>query len=71
MHSLQAGVCSCCSLTAYTAFHVCLLVSMLLPLCRFSKTASGVTLQELGLGRGKEARVDSRVEVDFVLRQAC
>ena len=28
-------------------------------------------VQELGLGKGKEAHADSRVEVDFVLRQAC
>eukprot|EP00891_Asterochloris_glomerata_P007084 jgi/Astpho2/7084/e_gw1.00107.237.1_t len=42
---------------------------MLLPLCRFSKTASGVKVQELGLGKGKEARADSTVEVDFVLRR--
>ena len=62
--------CSCCSIATHTAFPSCLLIGMLLlPLCRFSKTASGVKVQELGLGKGREARADSRVEVDFVLRR--
>ena len=42
---------------------------LLLPLCRFSKTVSGVKVQELGLGKGREAHANSRVEVDFVLRR--
>ena len=38
---------------------------------RFSKTQSGVRIQELAIGNGLEATRGDSVEFDYVLRSAC